>query len=97
MELIPNKAYHITVAGKIEEIRPANGEDFELEEVQSRVEGYMEVVRINDEQIMIVNEEGKFGKPYNMFATAIAHLHQAIAEQDYICGDVVICPSKMLQ
>lgn len=29
MELIPNKAYHITVAGKIEEIRPANGEDFE--------------------------------------------------------------------
>ena len=97
MELIPNKAYHITVAGKIEEIRPANGEDFELKEVQSRVEGYIEVVRINDEQILIVNEEGKFGRPYNPIASAIAQLNGAIASRDYICGNVVLCPSSMLR
>lgn len=97
MELLPDKAYHITVAGMITEIRPADGEGFELDEVQSRVEGYIEVVRINDDQIMIVNEEGKFGKPYNVFATAIAHLNKAIGNRDYICGDVVLCPSSMLQ
>ena len=97
MELLPDKAYHITVAGKIEEIRPANGEDFELEDVQSRVEGYIEVVRINDDQIMIVNEEGKFSKPYNVFATAIAQLNHAIGSRGYICGNVVLCPSSMLQ
>lgn len=47
MELIPTKAYHITVAGEITEIKPANGEDFKLEEVKSRVEGYIEVVNLN--------------------------------------------------
>lgn len=97
MELLPDKAYHITVVGKIEEIRPANGEDFELEEVQSRVEGYIEVVQINDNQIMIINEDGKFGKRYNPFATAITHLNGAIASWDYICGNVVLCPSSMLR
>jgi len=97
MELIPTKAYHITVAGEITEIKPANGEDFKLEEVKSRVEGYIEVVNLNEEQIMIVNEEGKFDKSYNMFATAIAHLHRAIAERDCICGNVVVCPSSMLK
>lgn len=80
MELLPDKAYHITVAGMIEEIRPAAGEDFGLEEVQGLVEGYIEVVRVNDGQIMIVNEEGKFGKPYNPIASAIAHLNGAMAE-----------------
>lgn len=97
MELLPDKAYHITVAGMIAEVIPADGEGFELDEVQSRVEGYIEIVRINDEQIMVVNEEGKFGKPYNPFATAIAHLNNAIGSRDYICGNVVLCPSSMLQ
>lgn len=97
MELIPTKAYHITVEGIITEISPNGGEGFELDEVQSRVEGYIEVIHLNDLQIMIVNEEGKFGKPYNSFATAIAHLNQAISQRGYICDNVVICPSEMLQ
>ena len=54
-------------------------------------------MRINDEQIMIVNEEGKFGKPYNPIASAIAQLNGAIASRDYICGNVVLCPSSMLR
>lgn len=97
MELLPDRAYHITVGGKITEIAPADGEGFELDEVQSRVEGYIEVVYLNEKQIMIVNEDGKFGKPYNVFASAIAHLNGAIGQRDFICGDVVVCPSEMLQ
>lgn len=96
MTLLPGKAYHVTVSGNITEIIPENGETFELGEVQNRVDGYIEVVRLNDVQIMIVNEEGKFSKEYNPSASAIAELHKAIQRDDYICGDVVICPSAML-
>lgn len=96
MELLPTKAYQITTGGEITELSPRNGATFELDEVQKAVEGYIEVVRLTDEQIMIVNEEGKFDKKYNAFATAIAHLHRAIPILDYICGNAVICPSEML-
>ncbi len=96
MELLPNKAYHITVEGDITEISPNDGKEFQLEEVQERVDGFIEIVYLNDKQIMIVNEEGKFDKEQNVFATAIADLHQALGRGDYICGDVVICPSEML-
>lgn len=96
MELQPINAYKITVGGDISEISPKNGKTFELEEVQAYVEGYIEVVQLNKDQIMIVNEEGKFDKEYNAIATGIADLHKALWSGDYICGNVVICPSPML-
>lgn len=96
MELMPNRAYHITVEGSVTETSPLNGKTFELEEAQKMVEGLIEIVYLHGEQIMIVNENGKFGKRYNPVATAIAHLHGSITSRDYICGNVVICPSPML-
>ena len=96
MELQPAKAYLITVGGNINEIFPENGETFELEEAQAHVEGYIEIVHLTKDQIMIVNEEGKFDKEYNPIATGIADLHRALWSGDYICGNVVICPSPML-
>lgn len=96
MELTPTKAYHVDVDGVIVEISPNNGKGFTLEEAQKSVDGYIEVVRLSDTQIMIVNEEGKFTKEYNPFATAIAELHHALLPGDYICGNVLVCPSSML-
>ena len=96
MTLEPTKAYYITIEGGIEEIFPSDGKEFQLEEVQKRVEGYIEIVYLNKKQIMIVNEEGKFYKGSNPIATGIANLHKALGAGDYICGNVVICPSKML-
>lgn len=96
MELMPDKAYHITVGGEILEISPLDGKEFELEEAQRKVDGLIEIVYLNERQIMIVNEEGKYCKPYNQFATAIAELNHALWADDYICGDVIICPTEML-
>lgn len=96
MELQPAKAYLITVGGDINEISPENGKTFELKEAQAHVEGYIEIVHLNKDQIMIVNEDGKFDKEYNVIATGIADLHKALWSGDYICGNVVICPSPML-
>lgn len=96
MELMPDKAYHITVEGRIDEISPNNGKAFQLEEVQKRVEGFIEIVYLSKDRIMIVNEEGKFDKEQNVIATGIANLFHALWRGDYICGDVVVCPSLML-
>lgn len=38
-------------------IEPENGK-FTLEQLQSIVEGYIEIVRIGEKELMIVNEEG---------------------------------------
>lgn len=96
MELKKNTAYHITVQGEIIEIVPNNGRDFQLEEAQSLVDGYIEVLFLNSDWIMIINEEGKFSKEYNQKATLKAHSWQTIRWNDYICGDVIVCPSKQL-
>lgn len=96
MELLPVNAYLITEKCEVSQITPKNGEEFELEEAQRYVDGYIEILYLTEEQIMIINEEGKFTKNCNQIATAIAHLHHAIGRGDYIAGDVVICPSKML-
>lgn len=96
MKLDPDKAYSIDVDGVISEITPVNGKTFELEEAQKLVEGYIEIVYLNGNQIMIVNEEGKLGKSYNCLATGIAEFFKALWDDDYICGNVVICPSSML-
>lgn len=96
MEILPTNAYLITEKCGVSQISPENGKEFRLAEVQKYVNGYIEIVRLNDEQIMVVNEEGEFTKRCNQIASAIAHLHRAISRCDYIAGDVVICPSKML-
>lgn len=97
MELLPTNAYLITEKCGVSQISPRNGKEFELDEAQRYVDGYIEIVRLTEDQIMIVNEEGKYTKCCNQIATAIAHLHGAIDQRDYISGDVVICPSKMLK
>ncbi|MDE5975558.1 MAG: DUF3846 domain-containing protein [Muribaculaceae bacterium] len=96
MELHPDRAYCISTSGEIKEISPENGKGFELEEAQAYVEGYIEVINLSEEQIMIINEEGKYDKEYNAIATGIADLHHALLPGDYVCGNVIICPSQML-
>ncbi len=97
MNIFPDKAYLIKENGEICQITPSNGSDFVLEEAQGYVGGFIEVVRLNEQQIMIVDEEGKFSKVLNVFASAIADSYKAIRCNDYIAGDAVICPSTMLR
>ena len=95
--LFLENAYIISESGDVSEIKPKNGTDFSLEEAQQVVDGYIEVVNLNDKQIMIVNEEGKFTKKCNPIATAIARLNRALFNFDYISGDIILCPTEMLQ
>ena len=97
MEMDPKKSYLVSVDGSITEISPINGKEFELEEVQRKVEGYIQIVQLNEDRIMIVNENGKIvGLRYNFIATGIAEMFHALWAGDYICGEAIVCPSSML-
>jgi len=74
--------------GQKEDVMPANGATWELEELQEYVGGLIEVVPIKDGQ-MIVNEEGLLeGLSHNVSASLVAHRQ--------IVGDVVLSPEGML-
>ena len=80
----------------IEDVQPANGSDFSLEELQGYVEGYIEIVDLNDGRIMVVNEEGlNEGLPVNPLATAIFQERTGVA--DYIVGNVLICDAEQVK
>lgn len=78
-------------------IVPVNGGDFTLEELQKHVGGRIEIVRLTDQAIMVINEEGKDALPLNPMATVMAKATCSIFPWDYIAGDVVMCHTDMVK
>ena len=76
----------------IEDVRPAKGTRFKLEQMQAIVGGYIEYVQCKDgKHVLVINEEGKIeGLPYNEKATELAELMVG----DYIVGDALYCLAK---
>lgn len=65
-----------------------------LKEMQDCVKGYIEFVRILDNKIMVVNEEGKIdGLEFNISATLFL---QNNGISHIIVGDVLIIDSKFV-
>lgn len=88
----------IKIDGTRETIQPKNGKCFELEELQNQVGGFIEHVGLSEEEIMVVNEEGKLmNLAVNENATDIALDNEAITFWDFIVGNVVICKKSELQ
>ncbi len=83
------------VDGSEEFIEPKNGTDFSLEELKTIVDGYIQIVWLKDERIMVVNEEGKIHRlPLNVRATCIVN-GEGIA--DTIVGNVLVCHTSMVK
>ena len=79
-----------------EDYAPKNGRTFELEEMQKLVGGYIEIVRLNDGRIIIVNEEGLLqGLPVNIPATNI--LRRDHSTTQYIVGNAIVCDADMVE
>lgn len=80
------------------DVTPKNGRDFQLDELKRFVGGFIEIVRINDKQIMVVNEEGKLNRlPYNSLATEALILAYQGRVDDYIVGNVLLCDNDMVK
>jgi len=74
--------------GDIVEVFPEDGKEFNLEEMQLYVGGYIEIVLTRDNKHMIIDEEGKIkNKRYNDKATAL-YKH---GNHDQIVGDALLC------
>lgn len=91
----------ITDGPETKQVRPDNGTDFTLEEIQAAVGGNIEVVPLRETGlILICNEDGHaLGLPLNQLAMKrLASLLLCdVADILPIVGNVVICESEMLQ
>lgn len=83
----------IPVQGEKQEVLPANGKCFTLEELQALVGGYIEYLYLPDGRVLVINEEGKpEGLPYN-FNASLYGVQIGIANDDFIVGPAVLCSS----
>ena len=68
-----------------------------LKHMQEGVGGFIEVVYLNNDEVMIIDEDGKGkNKPVNARATIRATRDKAIFNNDWIAGDVIIMKSEYL-
>ena len=75
---------------------PNNGRTFELEEMQKIVGGNIELVRLNDGRIIVVNEDGlNLNLPVNIEATNI--LRRDHSTTQYIVGTAIVCDADMIE
>jgi hypothetical protein len=66
----------------------------QVKELKEIVGGYIEVVNLGDDY-MVVNEEGKLiGLPFNLNATRVYQISTKIGE--HIVGDVLVCPKNQI-
>src|ERR1035437_8921646 len=84
----------------VEEIKPANGRYFKLEEMQAYVGGLIEIVPLDGEgledKLLVVNEEGKLENlPLNLFATT--EWVKYYGQTDYVSGDAIICHPSFIR
>lgn len=87
----------IKTDGTVIEVQPKNGTDFQLDELQAVVEGYIQIVHIGYDEVMVVNEDGKFQCEWNGAATTLAKMRKAIRPNDYISGNVLVCNVKQIK
>ena len=87
----------IKASGEQIEVAPMNGNDFKLEELQTIVGGLVEIVWLpNNEDIMVINEEGKLmNLPFNKEATKI--YYDSFGYDDTIVGDVLLCKNNQVE
>jgi hypothetical protein len=82
----------IKTTGEVIEVAPKNGTDFSLEELQTIVGGWIEIVNLRDGRLLCLDEEGKLkGKERNYVATDIYHQALPLCCKDFIVGDVLLC------
>lgn len=83
--------------GALTAVKPKDFKKFTLEELQAFVGGFILVINLTEDKLLVVNEEGKLHNlPVNEKATALAHGCNAIFASDYIVGDAVVIESSKL-
>ena len=78
-----------------EDYTPKNGKTFGKTEMYGIVEGYIDIIRLNDGRVIIVDSQGKaLNKAVNIPATNI--LRRDHYTTDYIVGTAIVCDADMI-
>ena len=79
-----------------EDYTPKNGKTFGKTEMYGIVEGYIDIIRLNDGRVIVVDSQGKaLNKAVNIPATNILRRdHYTI---DYIVGTAIVCDADMIE
>ena len=94
------KAKLLKASGEVIEIKPNNDTDFTLDELYKHLQcSLVEVINLNQDDIMVVDEEGKLASNnvINVNATTLAQENRAIVFWDYVVGDAIVCNRKMIR
>lgn len=94
------KAKLLKASDEVVEIEPKNGTNFTLDELYKHLNcSLVEVINLNQDDIMVVDEEGKWtsNNMVNVNATKCAQENQAITSWDYIVGHAIVCNRKMIR
>lgn len=79
----------ITPNYEVTPIEPENGK-FSLELLQSIVEGYIEIVHIGNDELMVVNEEGRLrGMEVNDVATTYLNIRKLYVGENPVTTPIV--------
>lgn len=77
----------------IREVKPKDGKKFTLQEAQSLVGGFVELVHLNGDRILLCDEEGVLKrKPVNQMATLDAKRHGW--RGNFLVGSVLFLKDK---
>lgn len=86
----------IKTDGTKDALQPKNNKVFTLEELKSVVGGYIEIVQLTEDYLMVINEEGKLlNLPINVIATRVYRASRNT--EDFIVGNVLICSNKEIE
>ena len=78
-----------------EDYTPKNGKTFGKTEMYGIVEGYIDIIRLNDGRVIVVDSQGKaLNKAVNIPATNI--LRRDHFTTDYIVGTAIVCDADMI-
>jgi hypothetical protein len=80
--------------GKVETVDPMNGTKFSLAEAQRHVGGYVEVVKLDNCERLLVNEDGlMMGLEPNKHAATLAQPFTKL-DMSHLCGDILWCSKR---
>ena len=86
----------IRSSGETRGIRPLNGTDFTLKELQGYVGGSIQMIWVNENMCMILNDEGKLLKfAPNIVATELAS--GVLYPGDFICGNAILAHTNLVK
>ena len=81
--------------GEVIETSPKNGTNYTLEELKEIVGGYIEIIHLTENKIMVINDEGKLiNLPHNENATILFSL--CLDTIDFIVGDALVCHTNRI-